>query len=47
MSKGTKLIEAPKHIAIYNDFIMKKVEQGDIVPQYVPTEEHVADILTK
>jgi hypothetical protein len=36
-----------KHIEIDQHFIRKKVEDKEIEPVYVPTEEQVADILTK
>lgn len=37
MAQEATLTEASKHIAIYCHFILKQVEEGDIILQYVPS----------
>lgn len=39
--KEAKLTEASNYIDIFYHFIREKVEQGDIILQYVPSEEHL------
>ena len=34
-----------KHIAVQYHFIREKIEEGELVLEYIPTGEHVADIL--
>jgi hypothetical protein len=36
-----------KHISIRNFWLKDKVSQGDIVIEYLPTEDMIADLLTK
>jgi len=36
-----------KHIAICHHYIREKVDEGEIILEYLPTAEQVADVLTK
>ena len=36
-----------KHIEVHNHLVREKVERGVLVVEYCPTEEQVADVLTK
>lgn len=46
MAQDARMNKTENNIAIYYHFI-KKAEQGDIVLQYVPSEDNLANILTK
>ena len=41
------LHDKSKHIEIKYHFIWDMVQKGDVKLKYVPTEEQVADVLTK
>ena len=45
--KGQSTAERTRHIAIRFFFVKDRVDAGEIVIEYLPTEEMVADILTK
>lgn len=47
MTQDTRLTEATKHISIYYHCIRDKVQQGNIVLKYVPSEEIFPDFLNK
>lgn len=47
MTKEAMVIKSLKHIAIYYHFIWEKMEQCEVVLQYVPSKQSVVDILTK
>ena len=36
-----------KHIEVHHHLVREKVERGVLVVEYCPTEEQVADVLTK
>jgi hypothetical protein len=39
--------ERSKHIEIKYEFIRDKVQYGEVNLEYIPTDEHTIDILTK
>jgi hypothetical protein len=47
LAKNSMFHERTKHIAIRYHFIREKLEEGEISVEYVPTNEQVADVLTK
>lgn len=47
MAKDTVGYARIKHIAISYHFVREGVKNGAIVLKYVPTDEMIADILTK
>jgi hypothetical protein len=47
LAKNSMFHERTKHIAIRYHFIREKLEEGEICVEYVPTNEQVADVLTK
>jgi transposase InsO family protein len=47
LAKNAMFHERTKHIAIRYHFIREKLEEGEICVEYVPTNEQVADVLTK
>lgn len=47
LSRNTVVRSKTKHISIRQHFIREKVESGDIVVKYKPTEIMEADVLTK
>ena len=47
LSKNPVFHDKSKHIQIRYHFIRKYVQRGVVRLQYVPTDEQVADILTK
>jgi Reverse transcriptase (RNA-dependent DNA polymerase) len=47
LAKNPKFHNRTKHIAVRYHFIREKIEDKEILPQYIPTSEQVADILTK
>ena len=47
LAKNATFHEQTKHIAIRHHYIREKVDEGEIILEYLPTAEQVADILTK
>jgi len=47
LAKNATFHDRTKHIAICHHYIREKVDKGEIVLEYLPTAEQVADILTK
>ena len=47
LAKNTTFHKRMKHIAIHHHYIREKVDEGEIVLEYLPTAEQVTDILTK
>ncbi|GBE86218.1 Retrovirus-related Pol polyprotein from transposon TNT 1-94 [Sparassis crispa] len=47
LSKNAAFHERTKHIAVRYHFIREKYDSGEIEPEYVPTRNQVADVLTK
>ncbi|GBE88168.1 Retrovirus-related Pol polyprotein from transposon TNT 1-94 [Sparassis crispa] len=47
LSKNAAFHERTKHIAVRYHFIREKYDSGEIEPEYVPTGNQVADVLTK
>ena len=45
--KGRSTSERKKHINVRYFFTKDKVESGELVIEYLPTEEILADLLTK
>ena len=45
--KGRPLSQRTKHIDIRYFFLRKRIANGDICAKYLPTEDMIADILTK
>ena len=45
--KNTTFHDWMKHIAIHRHYIREKVDEGEIILEYLPTAEQVANILTK
>ena len=45
--KGRSTSERTRHINVRYFFTKDKVESGELVIEYLPTEEMIADILTK
>jgi hypothetical protein len=46
-NKGHSTAERTRHIAIRFYFVKDRVDSGEVAIQYLPTEEMIADILTK
>ena len=47
LAKNATFHNRTKHIAIRHHYIREKVDEGEIVLEYLPTAEQVADVLTK
>lgn len=47
MSNNPVMLKRTKHIDVRYHFIREKVENGDVVLKYIPTEDQLADLLTK
>ena len=47
IEKGQSTSSRTKHINIRYFFVKDRVEAGEVIIKYLPTEEMVADILTK
>jgi hypothetical protein len=47
LASNSMFHECTKHIAIWYHFIQEKLEEGQISAEYVPTNEQIADVLTK
>ena len=47
MSKNPKFNARTKHIDIKHHFIREKVENGELVLKYCPTNDMIADMITK
>ena len=47
LAKNPQFHGRAKHIDIQHHFIREKIVNGDIVLEYVPTSEQIADGLTK
>jgi hypothetical protein len=47
LTKNSEFHNRTKHIAVRFHFIREKVEDGEVVLEYVPTGDQVADVLTK
>ena len=47
LTKNATFHDQTKHIAIRHHYIREKVDEGEIVLEYLPTAEQVADVLTK
>ena len=47
LAKNATFHDWTKHIAIHHHYIREKVDEGEIVLEYLPTAKQVADILTK
>ena len=47
LAKNAAFHDRTKHIAVRHHFIRDEIEEGHIRPEYVPTDEQVADVLTK
>ena len=47
LAKDNKFHSRMKHIDIRYHFIREAVEDGNIVVNYIPTAENIADIFTK
>lgn len=47
LAENAMFHERTKHIAIRYHFIREKLEEGEICVEYVPTNEQIADVLTK
>ena len=45
--KGRSLLQRTKHIGIRYFFLKERIDNGDICVKYLPTENMIADILTK
>ena len=46
LAKNATFHEWTKHIVIHHHYIREKVDKGEIILEYLPTVEQVADILT-
>ena len=46
LSENPVFHEKSKHIKIKYHYIRDMVQKGAVKPQYVATEEHIADVLT-
>jgi hypothetical protein len=46
-NKGFSTSEKTRHIAIRFYFVKGRIDAGEVVVQYLPTEAMIADILTK
>ena len=47
LAKNATFHDRTKHIAIRHHYIREKVDEGEIILEYLPTAEQVADVLTK
>ena len=47
LTRNPEFHNRAKHIAIQYHFIREKIEEDELVLEYIPTGEQVADILTK
>ena len=47
LAKNASFHDRTKHIAVHHHFIRDEVENGTIRPEYIPTDDQVADVLTK
>jgi len=47
MERGKTTNPLSKHINVRYFFIKDRIDNGEIILEYVPTEEMVADVLTK
>ena len=47
LAKNAVFHDHTKHIAIRHHFIREKIDDEEITLQYIPTNEQVADVLTK
>ena len=47
LTNNTTFHDQMKHIVIHHHYIMEKVDEGEIVLEYLPTAEQVANVLMK
>ena len=47
LAKNATFHDRMKHIVIHHHYIREKVDEGEIILEYLPTVEQVADVLTK
>ncbi|KAJ3557424.1 hypothetical protein NP233_g11748 [Leucocoprinus birnbaumii] len=47
MTKTYRGHKHTKHIDIRHHFVKEKVEMGEFTPIYIPSEDNIADLLTK
>ena len=47
LAKNTTFHDQMKHIAIHHHYIREKVDEGEIILEYLPTAEQVTNVLTK
>jgi hypothetical protein len=46
-NKGFSTSEKTRHIAIRYFFVKDRIDAGEVVVEYLPTEQMVADVMTK
>ena len=47
MTKTYRGHKRAKHIDVRHHFMKEKIEKGEFTPVYIPSEDNVADLLTK
>jgi hypothetical protein len=47
LESGRSVNKATRHIIIRYFYLKSKVQEGEVVLEYMPTEEMIADVLTK
>jgi hypothetical protein len=47
LAKNPQFHDRTKHIEVRYHFLRRKVEEGEIELEYIPTGDQVADIMTK